>query len=96
MFFGSVGRFEAQFLSDLGTCGRETVVFQATLDERENFGLAWRQFQHVGCSGFLYSDWDYIQYWISFKPHVARKVARPLPEARRALFSNGDRPVTEP
>ncbi len=71
VLFGSVGRLEAQLLSDLGACRREAVVFQAALDERENFGLAWRQFQHGERSVFLYSDWDYIQYWMRCKPNGA-------------------------
>ncbi|MGE8322451.1 MAG: hypothetical protein ACN6OX_05145, partial [Pseudomonas sp.] len=41
------------------------------LDERENFGLAWRQFQHGERSVFLYSDWNYIQYWMRCKPKGA-------------------------
>jgi hypothetical protein len=62
VFFGGIGRFEAQLLGYLRAGGRKPVVFQAALDECEDFGLAWRQFQHDVRSVFLSSDWDYIQY----------------------------------
>jgi len=71
VLLGGIGRLEAQLLSNLGAGRREAVVFQAALDERENFGLAWRQFQHGERSVFLYSDWDYIQYWMRCKPKPA-------------------------
>ena len=63
MFFGSIGRLEAQLLSDLGAGRRIAVVFEAALDEVQNLGLAWRQF--VMCialafytvTGIIYSAW---------------------------------------
>jgi hypothetical protein len=43
MFFRRIWRFETQFLSDFRTGGRIAVVFEATFDEGQNLGLAWRQ-----------------------------------------------------
>ena len=44
MLFGGVGGLETQFLCDLGTGGRVSVVIQASLDESQDLSLAWRQF----------------------------------------------------
>src|SRR5690606_35279787 len=48
VFLGGVGRLEAQFLGDFRTGRRVAVVFQAALDEGEDFGLSRRQFEHAG------------------------------------------------
>lgn len=61
VFFSGVGRLEAQLLGDLRAGRRIAVVVEAAFDESQDFGLAWRQFQHGDRSVFLYSDWDYIQ-----------------------------------
>jgi len=53
VFLGGVGRLEAELLSNFRPGRRITVVFQAALDEREDLGLAGRQFQHVGLCLFI-------------------------------------------
>ncbi|MNH28572.1 hypothetical protein D3C79_887480 [compost metagenome] len=87
MFFGGIGRLEAQLLSDLRPCWREAVVFEAAFDEGEDFGLAWRQFQHGVRSVFLYSDWDYIQWVARCKHRVSQAAGQtPLTIAERVMM----------